>query len=324
MVKVLVLFYSTYGHIYQMAKEIAEGAKEVEGSEVSIKRVPETLSIEILEKMGAFQAQQSLVDIPIATTNELKDYDVIIFGTPTRFGQMSAQMKLFLDSLGQLWLSNALVGKVASVFVSSGTQHGGQESTILNFIPSLLHLGFLYVGLPYSCQEQMGIDELKGGSPYGSSTIVGDRGERLPSEQEKRMARFQGRHATSIGKKLIAKESNTGVVTTTANFTNNNNGVTTSTNATVDSKVTNNLEEKEKKQVLRQEENKEEKATTLLLENKVVESGSSNSNVVVESSSNNGTVTAVVDNNETESFNENKKKKKKEKNGKDKKHCYLM
>ncbi|KAL9653522.1 hypothetical protein ABK040_012549 [Willaertia magna] len=319
MVKVLVLFYSTYGHIYQMAKEIAEGAKEVEGSEVSIKRVPETLSIEILEKMGAFQAQQSLVDIPIATANELKDYDVIIFGTPTRFGQMSAQMKLFLDSLGQLWLSNALVGKVASVFVSSGTQHGGQESTILNFIPSLLHLGFLYVGLPYSCQEQMGIDELKGGSPYGSSTIVGDRGERLPSEQEKRMARFQGRHATSIGKKLIVKESNTGIVTTTT---------TKKTNLVVD-KVTNNNngseeEEKEKKQVLRQEENKEEKATTLLLENKVVESGSSNSNVVVESSSNNGTVTAVVDNNETESFNENKKKKKKEKNGKDKKHCYLM
>ncbi|KAL9646293.1 hypothetical protein ABK040_009980 [Willaertia magna] len=202
-VRVLVLFYSTYGHIYQMAKEVAEGAKEVEGAEVIIKRVPETLPTEILEKMGAIQAQQAFAEVPIATPNELKDYDVIIFGTPTRFGNMAGQMKSFIDGLGQLWVSGALIGKVASVFVSSGTQHGGQESTILSFIPTLLHLGFVYSGLPYSCQSQMGIDEIKGGSPYGSSTIVGGKGERLPSEQERGMARFQGKHATTIGKKLI-------------------------------------------------------------------------------------------------------------------------
>ncbi|KAL9657498.1 hypothetical protein ABK040_016764 [Willaertia magna] len=202
MVKVLVLFYSTYGHIYQMAKEIAEGAKEVEGAEVTIKRVPETLPTEVLEKMNAVQAQQAFAEIPIATPNELKDYDAIIFGTPTRFGNMAGQMKSFIDALGQLWYSGALVGKVASVFVSSATQHGGQESTIISFIPTLLHLGFVYAGLPYSCSAQMGTDEIKGGSPYGSSTIAGGQGERLPSEQEKGMARYQGKHVATIGKKL--------------------------------------------------------------------------------------------------------------------------
>ncbi|KAL9648870.1 hypothetical protein ABK040_003800 [Willaertia magna] len=203
MVKVLVLFYSTYGHIYQMAKEIAAGCKEVEGAEVSIKRVPETLSMDTLSRMGAFQAQQALVDIPIATANELQFYDVIIFGTPTRFGGMAAQMKLFIDSLQYLWQNHAFVGKVASCFVSSGSQHGGQESTILNFLPPLFELGFMYVGLPYTCKELNGIEEMKGGSPYGCSTIVGERCERLPSDQEKKMARFQGRHVTMVGKSLL-------------------------------------------------------------------------------------------------------------------------
>ncbi|KAL9655214.1 hypothetical protein ABK040_008989 [Willaertia magna] len=202
MVKVLVLFYSTYGHIFEMAKEVVNGAKEIEGAEVTLKRVPETLPHEVLEKMGALQAQEAFSNIPIATPNELKDYDVVIFGTPTRFGNMSGQMKSFIDALGQLWVHNSLVGKVASVFCSSNTQHGGQESTILTSIPPLLHLGFIYVGLPYSCTTQTGLDEIKGGSPYGASTIAGAKGERLPSEQEREMARYQGKHATSIGKRL--------------------------------------------------------------------------------------------------------------------------
>jgi NAD(P)H dehydrogenase (quinone) len=200
--KVLVLYYSTYGHIHQMAKAIAEGAREVAGTEVVLRRVPETLPKEVLEKMGAVEAQAAFADIPYATVDELAEADAIIFGTPTRFGNMTGQMRQFLDATGQLWASGALVGKVGSVFTSSATQHGGQESTILTFHVTLLHHGMVVVGLPYSFQGQMRIDEITGGSPYGASTIAGGSGERMPSENEQEAARFQGRHVATIAAKL--------------------------------------------------------------------------------------------------------------------------
>ncbi|KAF0982133.1 hypothetical protein FDP41_011994 [Naegleria fowleri] len=202
MVKVLVLFYSTYRHLWQMAEAIAEGARQVEGAEVHVKRVPETLPAEVLEKMGAIQAQKAFEHVPIASVSELPEYDAIIFGSPTRFGTMSAQLKSFIDACGQLWAKGALVGKVGSFFSSSNTQHGGNETTILSAIPNLLHLGFVYVGLPYSCTLQSGVDEVKGGSPYGATTIAGSMGERLPSSQEKEMAKFQGNHVAQIANKL--------------------------------------------------------------------------------------------------------------------------
>jgi NAD(P)H dehydrogenase (quinone) len=197
MAKVLVLYHSYYGHIETMAHAIAEGAKEADAV-VSIRRVPETVSAEDFAKTGGKPQ-----DTPIAEPAELASYDAIIFGTPTRFGNMSGQMRTFLDRTGALWMSGALVGKVGSVFVSSGTQHGGQESTILTFHPTLLHQGMIIVGLPYSEHRQMGVDEIKGGSPYGSSTIAGAQGERMPSAQELGMARFQGRHVASIARKLF-------------------------------------------------------------------------------------------------------------------------
>jgi NAD(P)H dehydrogenase (quinone) len=209
MVKVLILFYSTYGHIYQMAESIAKGASMVSGSQVTLKRVRETLPNDVLEKLGAVEAQKQFDHVPILSdTNELSEYDVIFFGTPTRFGNMSAQMKTFIDSLGSLWSNNLLVGKVASVFTSSGTIHGGSETTITTFIPTLLHLGFIYVGLPYTCTLQNGVGEVKGGSPYGSATIAGGDGSRQPSNSEKKMAEFQGKHATSIGNKLFSSNNN--------------------------------------------------------------------------------------------------------------------
>lgn len=199
MAKVLVLYHSFYGHIEAMANAVAEGAREVSGAVVDIKRVPETVPDEIFRQSGG-KANQAA---PIATPGELGGYDAIIFGTGTRFGNMTGQMRTFLDQTGPLWMSGALVGKVGSVFSSSATQHGGQESTILTFHPTLLHLGMLIVGLPYAESRQMGLDEIKGGSPYGASTIAGGKGERMPSEQELGMARFQGRHVTSIATKLF-------------------------------------------------------------------------------------------------------------------------
>jgi NAD(P)H dehydrogenase (quinone) len=202
--KVLIVYYSTYGHIHKMAEAIAEGAKQVEGAEVVMRRVPETLSDEVLEKMGAVDAQQAISHVPVCTVDELASADSVIFGTPTRFGNMCGQMRQFLDATGSLWAQGALVGKVGSVFTSSATQHGGQESTILSFHISLLHHGFVIVGLPYSFQGQMGVDEVKGGSPYGASTIAGGSGERMPSEIELEAARFQGKHVAEIAKKLKA------------------------------------------------------------------------------------------------------------------------
>ena len=200
--KILIVFYSTYGHVYKMAQAIAEGVKTVEGAEVEIRRVPETLPQEVLEKMGAVDAQKAFSQIPECTVDALAEADAIIFGTPTRFGNMCGQMRQFLDATGQLWANGSLVGKVGSVFTSTATQHGGQESTILTFHVTLLHHGFVVVGLPYSFQGQMRIDEITGGSPYGASTIAGGDGSRMPSENELEAARFQGKHVAGITSKL--------------------------------------------------------------------------------------------------------------------------
>jgi len=201
--KVLIVYYSTYGHVHKMAEAIAEGVKQVDGAEAIMRRVPETLSDEILEKMSAVEAQREFANVPVCTVEELASADAVIFGTPTRFGNMCGQMRQFLDATGQLWAQGALVGKVGSVFTSSATQHGGQESTILSFHISLLHHGFVIVGLPYAFQGQMKIDEVTGGSPYGASTIAGGSGERMPSENELDGARFQGKHVAEIAKKLV-------------------------------------------------------------------------------------------------------------------------
>ncbi|MDF2546178.1 MAG: hypothetical protein K0R93_1076 [Anaerosolibacter sp.] len=200
--KILVLFYSTYGHIKLMAEAVVEGAKQVEGAEVILRRVPETLPDAVLEKMGAFEIQKSFANIPVVEHSDLVNADAIIFGTPTRFGNMTGQMKQFLDSTGGLWAQGSLIGKVASVFTSSATQHGGQESTILSTHIPLLHHGMIIVGLPYSFQGQTRIDEITGCSPYGASTIAGAQGERLPSLNELEGARFLGKHVATITAKL--------------------------------------------------------------------------------------------------------------------------
>lgn len=200
--KVLIVFYSTYGHIFKMAQAVAEGAKEVAGAEVHIRRIPETLPEEVLEKMGAVEAQKTFSHVPVCAVDELAEADAIIFGTPTRFGNMCGQMRQFLDATGQLWANGSLIGKVGSVFASSATQHGGQESTILTFHVTLLHQGFIIVGLPYAFQGQMRIDEITGGSPYGATTIAGGDGSRMPSENEIEAARFQGKHVARIAAKL--------------------------------------------------------------------------------------------------------------------------
>ena len=200
--KVLILYYSTYGHVHKMAEAVGEGVREIDGAEAILRRVPETLPEEVLEKMGAVEAQQFMSKVPICSVEELASADAVIFGTPTRFGNMCGQMRQFLDATGQLWAQGTLVGKVGSVFTSSATQHGGQESTILSFHITLLHHGFVIVGLPYTFQGQMRIDEITGGSPYGASTIAGGSGERMPSENELDAARFQGKHVATIASKL--------------------------------------------------------------------------------------------------------------------------
>jgi NAD(P)H dehydrogenase (quinone) len=197
MTKVLVLYYSMFGHIEIMAQALAEGVREVEGVEAVIKRVPETLPADQALAMGVKIDQPA----PIATVEELPDYDAIIFGTPTRFGDMTAQMRSFLDHTGKLWTNGRLIGKVGSVFTSSATQHGGQESTILSFHTTLLHHGMVIVGVPYSCTEQMRTDEITGGSPYGAGTITGADGKRMPSANELGIARFQGKHVAEIAKR---------------------------------------------------------------------------------------------------------------------------
>jgi len=202
--KVLVVYYSMYGHIYKLAQAAVEGAESVEGVQAALRRVPETLPHDVLEKMGALESQKMQAGVPVCTVDELAKADAIIFGTPTRFGNMCGQMRQFLDATGKLWTSGALVGKVGSVITSSNTQHGGQESTILTFHITLLHLGMVVVGLPYAFQGQMATDEITGCSPYGASTIAGPDGSRLPSGNELAGARFQGQHVAKIAKKLTA------------------------------------------------------------------------------------------------------------------------
>jgi NAD(P)H dehydrogenase (quinone) len=199
MAKVLVLYYSSYGHIERMAEAVAEGVREAGGDAV-IKRVPELVPEELARKSGYKLDQKA----PVVTVDELPGYDAIIFGTPTRYGNMTAQMKNFLDQTGRLWLSGALVGKVGSVFSSTASQHGGQESTILTFHPVLLHLGMIVVGLPYAFQGQIGVTEVMGNSPYGASTIAAGDGSRQPSAVELDGARYQGRHVARIAAKLAA------------------------------------------------------------------------------------------------------------------------
>jgi NAD(P)H dehydrogenase (quinone) len=193
MTKILVLYYSSYGHVEQMAGAIAEGAKAA-GAEVMIKRVPELVPDE-LARRSHYKIDQKA---PVARPDELADYDAIIIGTPTRFGNMAAQMKNFLDQTGSLWFQGKLVGRVGSVFVSTATQHGGQESTALTTINVLLHHGMVVVGLPYAAQGQMRLDEITGGSPYGATTIAGGDGSRHPSANELELARIQGRHVAEI------------------------------------------------------------------------------------------------------------------------------
>jgi NAD(P)H dehydrogenase (quinone) len=200
MPKILILYWSAYGHIEQMAKAVAEGARSVDGAEVTLKRVPE-LSAEEEAKRARRNLDQR---VPVATVEELADYDAIVFGTPTRFGNMAGPMRAFLDRTSQLWVADALVGKVGSVFTSSATQHGGQESTILSSHITLLHHGMVLVGLPYTCTAQRTLDEITGGSPYGASTIAAGDGSRQPSENELGMARFQGEHVARIAAKLAA------------------------------------------------------------------------------------------------------------------------
>lgn len=200
MAKVLVLYYSSYGHIEKMAAAIAEGVRDA-GAEVTIKRVPELVPEEIARKSGMKVDQAA----PIATVAELPDYDAIIFGTPTRFGNMASQMRNFLDQTGGLWMSGALIGKVGSVFASTATQHGGQETTITSFHTTLLHQGMVIVGCPYSETRQMTMDEITGGSPYGATTLAAGDGSRQPSENELAIARFQGKHVAQIAAKLAAR-----------------------------------------------------------------------------------------------------------------------
>ena len=200
--KALIVFYSMYGHVYRMAEAIAGGVREVPGAEATLRRFPETLPPEVIEKMGAAAAQKAIAHVPVCQVDELPGYDAIFFGTPTRYGGMCGQMRQFLDATGQLWAKGALVGKVGSVFASTATQHGGQEATLLTTHITLLHHGMVVVGLPYAFQGQMRTDEVTGGSPYGATTIAGTKGERAPSENELDGARFQGKHVAAIASKL--------------------------------------------------------------------------------------------------------------------------
>ena len=203
--KVKIVFYSMYGHIYRMAEAVAGGAREVDGAEVTLLQVPELVPDSVLERSGAKKAREAFTHILIAKPTDLVDADAIIFGAPTRFGSMCAQMRNFLDQMGGIWSQHALVGKVGSVFTSSGTQHGGQETTITSFHTTLLHFGMVIVGLPYTETRQTTMSEISGGSPYGASTIAASNGSRMPSENELAMARFQGRHVATIAKKLAVK-----------------------------------------------------------------------------------------------------------------------
>lgn len=203
--KIQVIFYSMYGHVHQLANSVVEGAKSVPGAEVSLYQVAELVPDAALEKSGAKKTRDGFASVPVATPAQLAEADAIIFGTPTRFGNMAAQMRNFLDQTGGLWAKGALIGKVGSVFTSTGTQHGGQETTITSFHTTLLHHGMIIVGVPYSCQELTNMNEITGGSPYGAGTLAGGDGSRQPSANELAIARFQGRHVAEITAKLVGK-----------------------------------------------------------------------------------------------------------------------
>jgi len=201
--KIQIIFYSMYGHIFKMAGAVAEGARQVPGAEVTILQVPELLPDEALERSGAKAARQTFADVRVATVDAMAEADAIIFGTPTRFGNMCAQMRNFLDQTGKHWMTGALIGKVGSVFTSTATQHGGQETTIATFHHTLMHQGMVIVGVPYSCKELLNMNEITGGSPYGAGTLAGSDGSRQPSENELAIARFQGKHVAEITARLV-------------------------------------------------------------------------------------------------------------------------
>ena len=201
-IKVQVIFYSMYGHVYKMAQSVADGVKQVPGAEVSLYQVAELMPDDILEKYGAKAAKAGFANVPVAAVDKLAEADAIIFGTPTRFGNMAAQMRNFLDQTGALWGKGALVGKVGSVFASTGTQHGGQETTITSFHSTLLHHGMIIVGVPYTEAGLTYMDGISGGTPYGATTLAGADGRRQPSENELKIARYQGKHVAEIAAKL--------------------------------------------------------------------------------------------------------------------------
>jgi NAD(P)H dehydrogenase (quinone) len=201
--RIQIVFYSMYGHIWRMAQAVAAGAREVEGADVQVYQVPELVPEDALQRTGAAAARAEFANISVAQPSVLADADAIIFGTPTRYGNMAAQMRNFLDQTGQLWAKGALVGKVGSVFTSTATQHGGQETTCTSFHTNLLHFGMVVVGVPYSCTNLFEMNEITGGSPYGAATLAGGDGKRMPTENELAIARFQGRHVAEITRKLV-------------------------------------------------------------------------------------------------------------------------
>src|SRR5271166_6023992 len=201
--KIQVIFYSMFGHVYRLAEAIAEGVRQVAGAEVGLYQVPELVPEAVLEKSGAKTARQAFAQVPVAKVDQLPEADAILFGTPTRFGNMCAQMRSFLDQTGGLWAKGALIGKVGSVFASTGTQHGGQETTITSFHTTLLHHGMVIVGVPYSESGLTHMGDITGGTPYGATTLAGPAGKRQPSENELKIARYQGKHVTEIATKLF-------------------------------------------------------------------------------------------------------------------------
>ncbi len=203
--KVHVVFYSMYGHLYTMAEAVASGAREVPNTQVQLFQVPELIPVDVLEKHGAAAARAAFAHVPVIKPEQLAEADAIIFGTPTRFGNMAAQMRNFLDQTGQLWVKGGLIGKVGSVFASTASQHGGQETTITSFHTTLLHHGMIIVGVPYSQQGLLAMNEISGGSPYGATTLAGGDGKRTPSANELAIAKFQGKHVAEIAAKLAAK-----------------------------------------------------------------------------------------------------------------------
>jgi NAD(P)H dehydrogenase (quinone) len=202
--KVQVIFYSMYGHVYKMAEAIAEGARQVSGADVGVYQVPELIPDDILEKYGAKAARASFTKVPVAKVEQMANAHALIFGTPTRFGNMAAQMRNFLDQTGPLWMKGALIGKVGSVFASTATQHGGQETTITSFHSTLLHHGMVIVGVPYSESGLSHMNDITGGTPYGATTLAGPDGSRQPSANELQIARYQGRHVAEIASKLFS------------------------------------------------------------------------------------------------------------------------